>query len=228
MEMVALFLLLETDKLYKYGLRSITLFLSICVSVFSACFCVLLMAGEYYTARNKLDIYSKEFQGWEACRQTEPNYFKANAEAVNSCLKNLEEAKGNFWVTLPKNQIIGLFVLAGLGSAIGGYMAVWSVWFGSTGICRFIRWVKLCWQSKTFRIGRKDKAKDKDIVQEVEEPEEYHLEKDVERKERTREEDLEHQVEMLREEVCSVRADIEKFTKNEDCKYDTPKDELTF
>ena len=209
----------------KYGLRSITLFLSICVSVFSACFCVLLMAGEYYTARHKLDIYSKEFQGWEACRQTEPTYFKSNAEAVSSCLNNLEEAKDNFWVQLPETEIIGLFVLAGLGSAISGYLAVWSVWFGGTGICRFIRWVKLFWQSKSFRVGRQDK--DKDIVKETEELE-YHLEKDVEGTERTREEDLEHQVEMLRDEVCSVRADIKKLAKNEDCKYDTPKDELTF
>ena len=210
----------------KYGLRKITLFLSICVSVFSACFCVLLMAGEYYTARHKLDIYSKESQGWEACRQTEPTYFKSNADAVSSCLNNLEEAKSNFWVTHPKNQIIMLFVLAGLGSAISGYLFVWSVWFVGTGFYGFIRWVKLCWQNKTFRFGRQVKAKD--IVEEVEEPAEYHLEKDVQRKERTREEDLEHQVEMLREEVCSVRADMKKFTKNEDCKYDTPKDELTF
>ena len=212
----------------KYGLRKITLFLSICVSVFSACFCVLLMAGEYYTARHKLDIYSKESQGWEACRQTEPTYFKSNADTVSSCLNNLEEAKSNFWVTHPKNQIIMLFVLAGLGSAIGGYLFVWSVWFVGTGVYGFIRWVKLCWQNKTFRFGRQDKAKDNDIVEEEEEPAEYHLEKEVQRKERTREEDLEHQVEMLREEVCSVRADMKKFTKNEDCKYDTPKDELTF
>jgi hypothetical protein len=185
------------------------------------------MAGEYYTARHKLDIYSKESEGWEACRQTEPTYFKSNAEAVSSCQKNLEEAKGNFWVTLPKNQMIGLYVLAGLGSAICGYLAVWSVWFCGTGVYRFIRWVKLCWQSKSFRIGRQDKDEDKDIVKEIEELE-YHLEKDVERKERTREEDLEHQVEMLRDEVCSVRSDIEKLSQTEDCKYDTPKDELTF
>ncbi len=210
----------------KYGLRSIILFLSICVSVFSACFCVLLMAGEYYTAQHKLDIYNKEFQGWEACRQTEQNYFKANSEAVNSCMKNLEEAQSNFWVTLPKTKVIVLFVLSGLRSAIGGYMAVWFVWFGGIGLYRFIGWVKLCWQNKTFRIGSQGKAKD--IVEEVEEPEEYHIEKDVQRKERTREEDLEHQIEMLREEVCSVRADMEKLTKNDDCKYDTPKDELIF
>jgi hypothetical protein len=83
--------------------------------------------------------------------------------------------------------------------------------------------LKLCWQSKTFGIDRQDKDKDdNDIVKEVEEPEEYHLDKAVEGKERTREEDLEQQVEMLREEVCSVRADIEKFSTNDDCKYDIP------
>ncbi|MDT8301063.1 MAG: hypothetical protein RQ760_06220 [Sedimentisphaerales bacterium] len=210
----------------KYGLRQITLFLSVCVSVFSACICVLLMANEYYTARNKLDMYSKESQGWEACRQTEPTYFEANAEAVSNCLKNLEEAKNNFWATLPKNQVITLFVLAGLGSAIGGYLAVWSVWFCGTGVYRFIGWVKLCWQSKSFRSVRRVKAQD--IVKEFEEPKEYHLEKDVERKERTYEEDLEHQVEMLREEVCSVRSDLEKYKNKDDCKSDTAKDELTF
>jgi len=210
----------------KYGLRKITLFLSMCVSVFSACFCVLLMANEYYTARNKLDMYSKEFQGWEACRQTEPTYFEANAEAVSNCLKNLQEAKSNFWATLPKNQVITLFVLAGLGSAIGGYLAVWSVWFCGLGVYRFIGWLKLCWQSKSFSIARQDKAQD--IVKEFEEPEEYHLEKVVQKKERIYEEDLAHQVEMLREEVCSVRSDLEKYKNNNDCKYDTPKDELTF
>jgi hypothetical protein len=204
----------------KYGLRKITLFLSISVSVFSACFCVLLMASEYYTARHKLDIYSKESQGWEACRQTEPTYFEANAEAVNSCLKNLAEAKSNFWATLPKNQVITLFVLVGLGSSIGGYLAVWSIWYCGTGIYGFIRWVKLCWQSKSFLIARNDKAKD--ILQDVEAPEEYHLEQNVQRKEMTREEDLEHQVDMLRKEVCSVRADLEKFSQTEDSKYDIP------
>lgn len=207
----------------KYRLRNITLFLSICVSVFSACFCVLLMAGEYYTARNKLDIYTNEFQGWEACRQTEPTYFKANTEAVSSCLNNLEEAKDNFWVKLPKNKMTLLFVSAGLGSAIGGYLAIWSFWFGGLGTYRFIRWIKLCFQSKTFRIGRQDK--DNDIVEEVEELE-YHLEKAVEGRGRTREEELEHQVEMLKDEVCSVRKDIEKLSTIEDGKVNSPKDEL--
>ncbi len=155
----------------KYGLRSITLFLSICVSVFSACFCVLLMADEYYTARNKLDIYTNEYQGWEACRLTEPNYFKSNAEAVSNCLTNLEEAKGNFWVQLSKSKIIMLFVSAGLGSAIGGYLAVWIFWFTGIGIHRFVRWIKLCFQSKSFRISRKNKTNN--MVQEVEEPELY-------------------------------------------------------
>ena len=120
----------------KYGSRSIILFLSISVSVFSACVCVLIMAGEYYTARNKLAIYNNEFQGWEACRQTEPSYFKSNAEAVSACVNNLEEAKNNFWVKHPKNKIIMLFLLAGLGSAISGYMVVWFVWFGVSSILK--------------------------------------------------------------------------------------------
>lgn len=207
----------------KYGLRSVVLFLSICVSVFSACFCVLLLASEYYTARNKLEIYTNEHQGWEACRQTEPTYFEANAEAVSNCRNNLAEAKDNFWVKLPKNKRIVLFVSAGLGSAIGGYLAIWSVWFAGSGIYRFVRWIKLCFQSKSIRIGRKDK----DIIKEVEEPE-YYLEKAIEGKARTREEELEHQVEMLRDEVCSVRADIEKLSTNKDCKADSPKDGRLF
>jgi hypothetical protein len=190
------------------------------------------MASEYYTARNKLEIYTNEYQGWEACRQTEPTYYNANAETVSSCLNNLDEAKDNFWVKLPKNKRIVLFVSAGLGSAISGYLAIWSVWFGGLGIYRFVRWVKLCIQSKTIHIGRnpiKDALrkleKDKEIDQEVEEPE-YYLEKGVEGKAGAREEELERQVETLRDELCSVRADIEKLSTIEDCKADSPKDEF--
>ena len=188
----------------KYGLRSIVLFLSMCVSVFSACFCVLSMAGDYYTAKNKLYIYTNESEGWEACRQTEPTYYNANAEAVKSCQENLEKAKNNFWVTLPKNKLTGLFAVAGLGSAVGGYLAVWSVWFIGLGIHRFIRWIQLCLESKGFHISHnpvkealRKLEKDNDIAEEVE-VREYDIENAVEGKERTREEELEHQVDMLR------------------------------
>ncbi len=207
----------------RYSLRRITLFLSICVSVFSACFCVLLMAGEYYTARNKMNIYNKEFQGWEACRQTEPTYFKANEKTVSSCLKNLEEAKDNFWVKLPKNKLIGLFILAGLGSAIVGYLVVWSVWFVCSGICKFIRWMMYFFQSKIFLIGHQDK--EFDMNKEVEELE-YHLSTAVDEKECTHIEDLEHQIELLRNEICSIRADIEKLSTIEDSKNRTQRDKL--
>jgi len=133
----------------KGRLRGITSFLAICASVFSASFCVLLMAGEYQSARYKLEMYNREFQGWQACQQTKPTYFKANAEAVNSCIKTLGEARDNFWVKLPKAQLAGLFVLAVLASATGGYVATWVVvWFGSLGIYRFIRWLALCFRGK--------------------------------------------------------------------------------
>jgi hypothetical protein len=129
----------------KDKLRGITFFLAISVGVFSLSFCVLLMAEEYQSARYELDRYNLEFQGWEACKQTKPAYFKDNAEAVSSCLKSLDEARANFWVKTPQIQLAGLFVLAGLSSAFGGFLAAWLViWFGGLCIYKFISWMGLC------------------------------------------------------------------------------------
>lgn len=131
----------------KDKLRGTTFFLAVCASVFSASFCVLLMAEEYQSARYKLDRYNLEFQGWEACQQTKPAYFKDNAEAVSSCLKSLDQARSNFWVKIPKIQLAGLFVLAVLSSAIGGFLAAWLViWFGGLCIYKFISWLWLCFR----------------------------------------------------------------------------------
>ena len=106
-------------------------------------------------------------------------------------------------ISIPKNKLIGLFVVAGWGSAISGYLDVWSIWFGGLGVYRFVGWNKLCFQSKSFHISRKDKYKD--IAQGVE-VREYDIEKAVEGKERAREGELEHQVDMLRRNVqCSGR-----------------------
>jgi hypothetical protein len=128
-------------------LRSVTFFLAICASGISASFCILLMAGEHQSARYRLEIHSLEFQGWEACKQTKPAYFKDNAEAVTVCIKALNEARDNFWVKIPKVQLAGLFVLAGVGGAISGYLVTWIVvWFGGSGIYRFIRWLGLCFR----------------------------------------------------------------------------------
>lgn len=197
----------------KCGLLSIALFLAICASILSTCFCVLLMADDYFSARYKLDTHSQEFQGWEACRQTKPAYYEANAEAVNTCRKSLEEAKDNFWVKLPKAQLMGLFVLAGLGSATGGFLATWAiVWFVGLGICRFIRLLAFCFRGKLFRSGLHNKAEA--TFGEAKELEQ-HLEIAIEEKDKTHEEELEHQVEMLRDEVGSLREDIEKLSKIE-------------
>lgn len=198
----------------RNSMRMIILFLSICVSVFTACFCVLQMADEYYTARNKLSMYNKEYQGWEACRQTEPTYFKANEEAVSSCRKNLEEAKENFWVKLTKSKVIGLFTLAGLGSAVVGYLVVWSVWLVCSGIYKFIQMIKRIFR-KILLTGHKDK--EYDMNKEVEELE-YHLSTAVDEKESPHIEDMEHQIELLRNEICSMRTHIEKLSTAEDNK----------
>lgn len=136
-------------KRKKSRLRGAAFFLAICTSIFSACFCVLLMAGEYYSARYKVDAHNRELQGWEACRQLEPTYYKANSEAVSDCISSLEEARGNFWVKLPRAHLGGFFVLASLASATGGYLATWLVvWLGGLGIYRFFQWLVLCLRGK--------------------------------------------------------------------------------
>ncbi len=128
-------------------LRSVTFFLAICAGGISASFCILLMAGEHQSARYRLEIHSREFQGWEACKQTKPAYFKDNTEAVTACIKALNEARDKFWVKIPKAQLAGLFVLAGVGGAISGYLVTWIVvWFVGRSIYKFIRWLGLCFR----------------------------------------------------------------------------------
>ncbi len=136
----------------KDKLRGITFFLAISAGVFSSSFCILLMAGEYHSARYRLNTHNREYEGWEACKQTEPTYFEENTEALNSCIQSLNEARANFWVKIPKIQLAGLFVLAGLSSAIGGFLAAWLViWFGGLCIYKFISWMGLCFRRHSER-----------------------------------------------------------------------------
>jgi len=126
----------------KNKLHSITSFMAICASVVSACVCVLLISGDYHSAHFNLDTYDRELQGWQACRQTNPEYFKANEQAVNSCLTSIDQARDNFWVKLPKAQLAGLLILAGLVSASGGYLTTWVVlWPVVFGIYKLVRLV---------------------------------------------------------------------------------------
>lgn len=136
----------------KGKLRRAVFSLAICVGIFCAWCCVLLMAGEYNSASHKLDVHKQEVQGWEACRLTKPSYFRSNAEVVSSCLKNFNQAKDNFWLGLPKGQLIGLFALAALGSAVAGGLATWIVvWLGGLAIYRTIRLLAICFR---YRPGR--------------------------------------------------------------------------
>jgi uncharacterized membrane protein YjdF len=121
-------------------LHVITSFLGICASVACACICVLLISGDYHLAQFKMDTYSRELEGWEACRRTNIDYYKANEQAVNSCLINLEKARDNFWVKLPKAKLAGLFVLATLMSASAGYLVTWTIiWLVGFSIYKLIR-----------------------------------------------------------------------------------------
>lgn len=131
----------------KRRMRDITLFLAVSVGAFCACYCVLSLANNYYLARYNLDVYTQDLQGWEACRQTRPSYYRANTDAVNSCLKGLDVARENFWVNLSTGQLAGLLVLAGLGGAAGGYLSTWAaIWFSYLAIHKFasllVRWIR--------------------------------------------------------------------------------------
>ena len=126
----------------KNKLQGITSFIAICASVVSACICVLLLSGDYHLAQFKMDTYNRELQGWEACRQTNPDYYKANEQAVNSCLISLDQARDHFWVKLPKAKLAGIFIFATLVSASGGYLVTCIV-VGIVGfsIYKFIRFL---------------------------------------------------------------------------------------
>lgn len=128
--------------------------MAICVGIFCAWCCVLLMAGEYNSACLKLDVHEQEMQAWEACRQTKPSYFRENSEAVSSCLKNFNEARENPWVSLPKEQLVGLFVLAALASAIVGGLVTWIVvWIVVLSIFRLVKWLlSCCWRKPCRQI----------------------------------------------------------------------------
>jgi hypothetical protein len=128
----------------KCKFHKITLFLAIIAGVSCACYGVLLVADEYYRAQNKLNMCTESVQGWEACRKMNPEFYEANTEAVSTSMKNLDEAQKNFWVTLPKSRLSGLYVLAGLAGAIGGSLVSWIVlWFSGMAIYESLRWFVL-------------------------------------------------------------------------------------
>lgn len=129
----------------KNKIRSAVFSLAVCAGIFCAWCCVLLLAGEYQSARRKLDVSKQELQTWEACRNTKPSYYKSNIEAVSACLKNYNEARDNRWMSLPKEQLIGLFVLAAVVSALGAGLATWAViWLICLSVYRFIRLMAFC------------------------------------------------------------------------------------
>ena len=129
----------QKNKPQGNKLHGITSFLGICASVACACICVLLLSGDYHLAQFKMDTYSRELEGWEACRRTNIEYYKANEQAVNSCLINLDKARDNFWVKLPKAKLAALFVLATLMSASAGYLATWTIiWLVGFSIYKLI------------------------------------------------------------------------------------------
>jgi hypothetical protein len=149
----------------KSKLRGVTSFLAISASVVSACVCVLFISDEYHSANFEMDTYNRELRGWEACRQTNPAYFKANEQAVNTCLTNIDQARDNFWVKLPKSQLAALLIFAGLVSALGGYLITWVlVWCVGFGIYKLVRFFAFFLNFNANRQKVRNKVRNKNKI----------------------------------------------------------------
>lgn len=126
----------------KNNFHKVTSFLATCAGITLACISVLLIAGEYHSARSKFELHDREVKGWEACRQANPSYYQASTEAVNSSTKSLAEARSSFWVRIPKVQLAGFLALGGLVSAAAGYLATWGiVLLGRLTLNKFTSWL---------------------------------------------------------------------------------------
>ena len=124
----------------KRGFRKVVLFLAAVFGVLCAYYGVMLVAGEYSWAQSKLNMYQEGVQGWEACRKMKPEFYEANTEAVSYCLAGLRKAQDNFWVNLPKSQLVGLHALAGLVGATTGFLVAFAVsWFGGLAAYESVR-----------------------------------------------------------------------------------------
>ena len=126
----------------KNNFQKVTSFVATCAGITLACICVLLIGGEYHSARSKFEIHDREVKGWEACRQANPSYYEASADAVSSSAESLAEARSNFWVRVPKVQLAGFLALGGLGSAAAGYLVTWGiVLLGRLTLNKFTGWL---------------------------------------------------------------------------------------
>lgn len=133
-------------------LRNVALYLAVCVGTIAACTCVLIVADKYNSAKSKYNAQVQETQGWEACRLTKPDYFKAHEEEANNSKKNLEEAKNNFWIQRPKQELVGIFILSGLVSAVAGYLSIWVSYLICNACLRTLfRGLSLCFGGKRVR-----------------------------------------------------------------------------
>ena len=124
----------------KRRFRRIALFLAAVIGASCAYYSVTLVAGEYSWAQSKLSMYQEGVEGWEACRKMKPEFYQANSEAVSYCLSGLNQAQDNFWVNLPRSQLVGLCALVGMVGAVVGFAAAFTVLrFGGLAICEFVR-----------------------------------------------------------------------------------------
>lgn len=131
-------------------LRELLCFLAICGGIFGCCHCVLAVASARDSALYRVNFHRDELLGWGACRETKPGLFRENEIAIARCVQSLAEAEGSFWVNLSIHQLMGLYLLAAVGGAAGGYLTTYVLCSGGLLAVRTVRgWFVLSPASKT-------------------------------------------------------------------------------
>ena len=120
-------------------LREFLCFLTICGGIFGCCYCVLSVASARDSALYRVNLYRGELLGWEACRESGPDLFRENEIAVARCVESLAEAEGSFWANLSIRRLMGLYLLAAVGGAAGGYLAAYVLCSGGALAVRRVR-----------------------------------------------------------------------------------------
>jgi len=131
-------------------LRELLCFVAICGGIFGGCSCVLSVASARDSVLYRVNLHRGELLGWEACRETRPGLFRENEIAVARCVESLAEAEGSFWANLSVRKVMGLYVLAAVGGAAGGYLATYILCSGCAFGVRTVRgWFVLAPASQT-------------------------------------------------------------------------------
>jgi hypothetical protein len=139
----------------KTKIRKLILVLAIIASFVCSSFCIMWINDRYSEARHKLNVSIEAAEGWEACRLMKPEFYQANTETASLSLKNVNQAKKDFWVRLSKTQLIGVYLAAGSLGAITGFLTVWIILlYSSMAVYGLFHWLYVSLLNRTGQSAK--------------------------------------------------------------------------